>query len=121
MFSVHVPPESLTPDNGQQSISVGFAEYMKNRAIKPCAIAKWPQLNGEEVGFQTLPMLKTTQIAQYWRKELNKYPEAYRRLPKPTAGVSPTELPFERKMPIKLPELSNMHLEQEVRDKGSEQ
>lgn len=58
-----------------------------------------------------------------WRRELNKYRAAYRSLPHLTTGVSPAELLFGRKIRTKLPELADlyMYVEQEVRDKDSEQ
>ena len=55
------------------------------------------------------------------RKELNVYLATYRSLSHPTTGVSLAELLFGRKIRTKLPELSNIHVEQEVRDRDNEQ
>ena len=86
--------------------------------------AKWPQANGE-VERQNSSLLKRLQIAHAekgnWRRELTTYLAAYRSLSHPTTGVSPAELLFGRKMRTKFPELSDVHVEQEVRDRDSEQ
>ena len=86
--------------------------------------AKWPQANGE-VERQNSSLLKRIQITHAekkdWKKELNVYLAAYRALPHPTTGVSPAELLFGRKICTKLPELSDVHVEQGVRDRDNEQ
>ena len=86
--------------------------------------AKWPQAIGE-VERQNSSPLKRLQIAHAeegnWRRELTTYLAAYRSLSHPTTGVSPAELLFGRKMRTKLPELSDVHVEQEVRHRDSEQ
>ena len=86
--------------------------------------AKWPQANGEDER-QNSSLLKWLQIAHAekgnWRRELTAYLAAYRSLSHPTTGVSPAELLFGREMRTKLPELSDVHVEQEVRDRDSEQ
>ena len=86
--------------------------------------AKWPQANGE-VERQNSSLLKRLQIAHAekrdWKKELNVYLAAYRSLPHSTNGVIPAELLFGRKIRTKLPELSDVHVEQEVRDRDNEQ
>ena len=125
MFARHGLPESLTSDNGPQFISAEFEEYMSQEGIRHHKVtAKWPQANGE-VERQNSSLLKRLQIAhaekKNWRRELNIYLAAYRALPHPTTGVSPAELLFGRKIRTKLPELSDVHVEQEVRDKDSEQ
>ena len=56
-----------------------------------------------------------------WKTELNIYLAAYRTLPHPTTGVSPGELLFGRKIRTKLPELSDVHVEQGVCDRDGEQ
>ena len=125
IFSRHGLPESLTSDNGPQFISAEFAEYMDNQGTRHHrTTAKWPQANGE-VERQNQSLLKRIQIAHAenkdWKKELNTYLIAYRSLPHPTTGVSPAELLFGRKIRTKLPELSDIHVDQEVRDKDSEE
>ena len=86
--------------------------------------AKWPQGNGE-VERQNRSLLKRIQIAHAekkdWRKELNTYLVAYRSLPHSTTGMSPAELLFGRKIRTRFPELSDVHVEQEVRDRDTEQ
>ena len=86
--------------------------------------AKWPQANGE-VERQNQSLLKRIQIAHAekkdWKKELNTYLAAYRSLSPPTTGVNPAELLFGRKIRTKLPEISDVHVDQEVQDKDSEQ
>ena len=86
--------------------------------------AKRPQADGE-VERQNSSLLKRLQIAHAekkdWKKELNVYLAAYRSLPHSTTGVSPAELLFGRKIRTKLPELSDVHVEQEVRDRKNEQ
>ena len=118
IFSRHGLPESLTSDNGPQFISAEFAENMDNQGIRH------PQANGE-VERQKQSLLKRIQIAHAekkdWKKELNTYLTAYRSLPHPTTGVSPAELLFGRKIRTKLPELSDIHVDQDVRNKESEQ
>ena len=56
-----------------------------------------------------------------WKRELKTYLTAYRSLPHPTAGMSPAELLFGRKIRTKLPELKDVHVEQECHDRDSEQ
>ena len=74
---------------------------------------------------QNSSLLKRLQIAHAekgnCRKELTTYLAAYLSLSHPTTGVSPAELLFGRKMRTKLPELSDIHVEQQVRDRDSEQ
>ena len=86
--------------------------------------AKWPQANGE-VERQNSSLLKRLQIAhaekKNWQTELNIYLAAYRALPHPTTGVSPAELLFGRKIRTKLPVLSDVHVEQGIRDRDCEQ
>ena len=69
--------------------------------------------------------LKRLQIAhaekKNWKRELNIYLAAYRALSHPTNGVSLAELPFGRKIRTKIPELSDVHVEQGVCDRDSEQ
>ena len=125
MFARHGLPESLTSDNGPQFISAEFGEYMSQEGVRHHKVtAKWPQANGE-VERQNSSLLKRLQIAhaekKSWKRELNIYLAAYRALPHPTTGVSPAELLFGRKIRTKLPELSDVHVEQEMRDKDSEQ
>ena len=126
MFSKHGLPESLTSDNiGPQFILAEFKEYMEKQGIRHHrTTAKWPQAN-EQVERQNLSLLKRIQIAhaekQDWKKELTKYLTVYRSLPHPTTGVSPAELLFGRKICTKPPELSDVHVEHEVRDRDSEQ
>ena len=125
MFARHGLPESLTSDNGPQFISAEFAEYMVQQGIRHHKVtAKWPQANGE-VERQNSSLLKRLQIAhaekKNWKTELNIYLAAYRSLPHPTTGVSPAELLFGRKIRTKLPELSDVHVEQGVRDRDGEQ
>ena len=85
--------------------------------------AKWPQAN-REVERQNSSLLKRLQIAHAekkdWKKELNVYLTAYRSLPNLMSGVSLTELLFGRKIRTRLPELSDVHVEQEVRDRDNE-
>ena len=125
MFARHGLPESLTSDNGPQFIATEFTESMEQRGIRHHKVtAKWPQANGE-VERQNSSLLKRLQIAhaekKNWKKELNVYLAAYRSLPHPTTSVSPAELLFGRKIRTKLPELSDVHVEQGVRDRDSEQ
>ena len=125
MFARHGLPESLTSDNGPQFISTEFAEYVTQQGIRHHKVtAKWPQANGE-VERQNSSLLKRIQIAHAekkdWKKELNVYIAAYRALPHPTTGVSPAELLFGRKIRTKLQELSDVHVEQGVRDRDNEQ
>jgi hypothetical protein len=65
-------------------------------------------------------LLKRIQIAQAekkdWKKEPNVYLASYRSLPHPTTGMSPADLLFGRKIPTRLPELRDIHVELEVRD-----
>ena len=125
MFARHGLPESLTSDNGPQFISAEFAEYVAHQGITHHKVtAKWPQANGE-VERQNSSLLKRLQIAhaekKNWKRELNIYHAAYRALPHPTTGVSPAEQLFGRKIRTKLPELSDVHVEQGVRDRDIEQ
>ena len=85
--------------------------------------AKWLQANGE-VERQNQSLLKRIQFAHAekkdCKKERNTYLAAYRSLPHPTTGVSPAKLIFGRKIRTKLPKL-DVHVDQEVREKDSEQ
>ena len=125
IFSRHGLPERLTSDNGPQFISSEFKEYMDYQRIQHRKVtAKWPQANGE-VERQNRSLLKRIQIAQAerkdWKKELNVYLASYRSLPHPATGVSPAELLFGRKIRTRLPELRDVHVELEVRDRDNEQ
>ena len=124
MFVRHGLPESLTSDNGPQFISAEFARYVAQHGITHHMVtAKWPQAKGE--ARQNSSLLKRLQIAhaekKNWKRELNIYHAAYRALPHPTTAVSPAELLFGRKIRTKPPELSDVHLEQGVRDRDIEQ
>ena len=55
------------------------------------------------------------------RRELTTYLAAYQSLSHPTTGVSPAELLLGRRIFTKLPELSDVLVEQVVRDRDSEQ
>ena len=125
IFARHGLPESLTSDNGPQFVATEFTEYMEQQGIRHHRVtAKWPQANGE-VERQNSSLLKRLQIAHAekkdWKKELNVYLAAYRSLPHSTTGVTPAELLFGRKIRTKLPGLSEVHVEQEVRDRDNEQ
>ena len=125
IFARHGLPESLTSDNGPQFVATEFTEYMEQQGIRHHRVtAKWPQANGQ-VERQNTSILKRLQIAHAkkkdWKKKLNVYLAAYRSLPLSTTGVSPTELLFGPKILTKLPELSDVHVEQEVRDRDNEQ
>ena len=125
MFARHGLLESLTSDNGPQFISAEFTEYMKQQGIRHHKVtAKWHQANGK-VELQNSSLLKGLQIAhaakKNWKIELNINLAAYRALPHPTTRVSPVELLSGRKIHTKLPELSDVHVDQEVRDRDSEQ
>lgn len=125
VFSRHGLPESLTSDNGPQFIAAEFAEYIEREGIRHHKnTAKWPQANGE-VERQNNSLLKRLQIADAekkdWKRELRTYLTAYRGIPHPTTGMSPAELLFGRKVRTKLPELRDVHVEQEVRDRDAEQ
>ena len=116
MFAIHSLPESLKSDNGPQFLAAGFAEYMEQQGIRHHRVtAKWPQANGK-VERQIAHAEKRN-----WRRELSTYLAACRSLSHPTMGVGPAVLLFGRKMGTKLPELSDLHVEQEVRDRDSEQ
>ena len=94
IFARHGLPESLTSDNGPQFVATEFTEYMEQKGIRHHRVTA---------------------------KELNVYLAAYRSLPHSTTGVSPAELLFRRKIRTELPELSDLHVEQEVRDRDNEQ
>ena len=124
IFARHGLPESLTSDNAPQFIATEFSEYMEQQGIRHHRVtAKWPKANGVE--HQNSSLLKRLQITHAekkdWKKELNVYLAVHRSLPYPTTGVSPAELLYGRKIRTKLPELSDVHVEQEVRDRGNEQ
>ena len=120
MFARHGLPASLKSDNGPQFIAAEFAEYMEQQGIRHHRVtAKWPQANGE-VEHQNGSRFPYAEKGN-WRKELTTYLAAYPSLSHPTTGVSPAELLFGRKMRTKLPELSDIHVKQEVRDRDSEQ
>jgi len=74
---------------------------------------------------QNSSLLKRLQIAHAekkdWKKEPNVYLPAYRSLSHSTTGVSLAELLFGRKIHTRLPELSDVQVEQEVRDRHNEQ
>ena len=125
IFARHGLPESLTSDNGPQFVATEFTEYMEQQGIRHHRVtAKWPQANGE-VELQNSLLLKRLQLAhaekKNSKKELNVYLAAYRSLPHSTTGVSPAESLFGRKIRTKLPALSDVHVEQEVRDRDNEQ
>ena len=115
----------MTSDNGPQFVATEFTEYMEQQGIRHHRVtAKWPQANGE-VELQNSLILKRLQLAhaekKNSKKELNVYLAAYRSLPHSTTGVSPAESLFGRKIRTKLPALSDVHVEQEVRDRDNEQ
>ena len=105
--------------DGPQFVAKEFTGYMEQQGSRHHRVtAKWPQANGE-VERQNSSLLKRLQIAHAekrdWKKELNVYLAAYRSLTHSTNGVIPAELLFGRKIRTKLPELSDVHVEQEVR------
>ncbi len=86
-----------------------FEQYLKGQGKEHRKTTPlWPQANGE-LERQNKSLQKRMRIAQAegkeWKKELRKYLVAYRSAPHTTAGVSPAELLFGRKMCTKLPEL----------------
>ena len=124
IFERHGLHESFTSDNGPQFVATEVTEYMEQQGIRHHRVTtKWPQANGE-VERQNSSLLKRLQIAhaekKARKKELNLYLAAYRCLPHSTTGVSPAELLFGRKIRTKLPELSDVHVQQEVRDRDHE-
>ncbi|KAL9976001.1 hypothetical protein ACROYT_G013230 [Oculina patagonica] len=87
----------------------GYLEEMgiKHRLTTPL----WPRANGE-VERQNRSLLKAMRVAHAekrdWRIELNKFLLAYRSTPHVTAGKSPAELLYGRKMSTKLPEVADL-------------
>ena len=75
------------------------------------------QANGE-VERQNRSLLKRIQITHAEKKDWKKK-VPYRSLPYPITGVSPAELLFGRKIRTKLPELSDVHVELQVREENN--
>ena len=68
-------------------------------------------------------MLKRLRIAQAegrnWRSEMDDFLMMCRSTPHSTTGVSPAELLFGRRIRTKLPQLQEVTVEDEVRDRDS--
>ena len=121
---IHGLPLSVTSDNGPQFVLNEFEKYLEDCGIEHRKTTPlWSQANGE-VERQNRSLLKRMQIAQaegkQWKEEVHKYLIAYRSTPHTTAGVSPAELLFGRKIRTKLPEFRKDNVASEVRDRDSE-
>ena len=120
MFARHGLPRTLRTDNGPQLVSNEFEEYLEQEGILHIhTTPKWAQANGE-VERQNQSIEKRLRIAhaegRNWRNELLTYLAAYRATPHATTGASPAKLLYGRELRTKLPNLSDMSDDQEVRD-----
>lgn len=125
IFSRHGLPVTCKSDNGPQFRSEQFSRYCEDSGITHIKTTpKYAQANGE-VERQNASLMKRIRIAQSegldWKKELRKYVTVYRSINHATTGKSPAELLFNRKIRGKLPELIEMHTDQEVCDRDTEQ
>ena len=98
IFATHGIPQSLRTDNGPQFVSSVFEEYLESNDVRHLTSTPlWPQANGE-VERQNRSLLKSMRIAQAlgkdWRRELNKFPLAYRSTPHVVTRVSPAKMLF---------------------------
>ena len=124
IFARHGLPQTLYSDNGPQFISETFADYMRTTGVHHHKVTpKWPQANGE-VERQNQSLEKRMRIAQAerkdWKEALLTYVAAYRATPHSTTGKSPAELLFGRRIRTKLPQISDLVNDQEVRDHDAE-
>lgn len=110
IFARHGVPDIVKSDNGPPFNSHDFAQFadylgFQHRKVTPL----WPQANGGVERFMST-IKKTVQAAQVekkaWKQELYRFLRNYRATPHSTTGVSPAEALFNRKMKIKLPEIS---------------
>ena len=125
MFARHGNPLTIHSDNGPQFISETFADFCKTIGVEHCKVTpRWPQANGE-VERQNRSLLKRMKIAQAegkdWKEEILAYLAAYRANPHPSTGKSPAELLFGRKIRTKMPQLTPVTDDLEVRDRDAEQ
>ena len=109
MFIVHGLPLSITSDNGRQFLSETFEQYLLDNDIyHRHTTPLHPSANGE-VERQNRTLLKRIKIAQAegkeWKSEIRKFLFAYRTTPHSTAGGTPSELMFNRKIRTKLPDI----------------
>ena len=117
-------PVTLTTDNGPQFISKEFKDYMESKGIDHRFVTPlWPQANGE-VERQNRSILKFLKICQAegknFKQELRGFLVAYRTTPQATTGVSPADMLYGRKVRTKLPEIREVELDSEVRDRDNE-
>ena len=124
IFSRHGLPQTLKSDNGRQLVSEEFENYLEQLGIEHARVTpKWAQANGE-VERQNQSILKRLRIAHAegrdWRKELQTYLLAYRTTPHATTGASPARLLFGRELRTKLPHLTAIPDDQEIRDRDAE-
>lgn len=121
-------PITLTADNAPQLSEdcEQFAEFCRSYGIKLInTVPYWPQMNGE-VERQNRTILKRLQISQElgqdWRVELQTFLLTYRASNHSTTGRSPAEMMFGRRIRTKLPQLSNIRVDDEAaRDRDAVQ
>ena len=124
MFFTHGLPLSIRTDNGPQFISQGFKDYCASMGIRNYrVIPKWPQANGE-VERQNESLLKRIQIAYSentdYKSEISQYMTAYRSIPHPSTGKSPSEMLYGRKIRTKMPAVADFVDDLGARDHDSE-
>nr|CAH7764201.1 unnamed protein product [Callosobruchus chinensis] len=117
-------PYSITADNGPQfGRSTEFKKFCEANNIKLfTTIPYWPQQNGE-VERQNRSLVKRLKISKAlgndWKLDLQDYLLMYHNTPHPSTGKTPAELFFGRKLKDKLPMITDLNIEEEVRDKDS--
>ncbi|XP_064475326.1 uncharacterized protein K02A2.6-like [Ornithodoros turicata] len=118
IFAVHGMPYDLKTDNGPPFFGKEFAEFLRLNGIRHHRTTPlWPHANGEVERF-IRNVKKTVKAAcvggNDLKEELNEYLLNYRETPHSTTCVTPSELLFGRKIPVKLPQLRDKHSRREI-------
>ena len=127
IFATHGIPMILKSDNGPPFHSREFETYMIEMGITHQRITPlWPQANSEAENFMK-PLTKVIRAAHIeqndWKRELYKFLLNYRATPHMTTGLSPSELLFNRKIKVKLPQMvtaTDQNKDQIVRQKDEQ-
>ena len=120
----HGLPMSIRTDNGPQFINECFKNFVEENGVEHRRTTPlWPQANGE-IERQNRSILKRLRIEQAEGKnlksEVDRFLMMYRSTPHSITGVAPAELLYGRTYRTKLPQLREIVVDSEVRDRDAE-
>ena len=120
----HGLPLSIRTDNRPQFMNECFKNFMEENGVEHrMTTPLWPQANGE-IERQNRSILKRLRIAQAEGKnlksEVDRFLMMYRSTPHSITGVAPAELLYGRTYRTKLPQLREIAVDSEVRDRDAE-